>query len=156
MKGAGLSFIVVFIFIVVFSLACGSKEGEKVKENEKAGEKSRRAEITAELYCKMQHEMVAIGVERYYGSLVDREYKDVKEFYLRYKNEREALYEKYNVEEADVNSFRSNFSQEIMDYLKEHPELKWNDTPEKQKFIMTYAKLTWAWVEEELKKRRGK
>ncbi len=66
------------------------------------------------------------------------------------------LYEKYNVEEADVNSYRSSYSNEIRDYLKEHPELKWNDTPEKQKFNIAYAKLTWAWVEEELKKRRGK
>jgi hypothetical protein len=156
MKRAGLRFLIVFIFTFVFSLACGSKEGEKVKGKEKAGEKSGRAEITAELYCNMLHEMVTIGVERYYDSLVDREYKDVKEIYLRYRNEREALYEKYNVEEADVNSFRSSFSQEIMDYLKEHPELKWNDTPEKQKFNMTYTELTWAWVEEELKKRRGK
>jgi hypothetical protein len=156
MKRAGLRFLIVFILTFLFSLACGSKEGEKVKEDERVGEKSGRTEITAELFCKMQHEMVTIGVEKYYDSLVDREYADVKEIYLRYRNEREALYEKYNVEEADVNSFRSSSGQEIRDYLKEHPELKWNDTEEKQKFNLAYAKLTWAWVEEELKKRRGK
>ncbi len=156
MKRTVLRFLVVLTLAFVFSLSCGSKEGEKVKEDEKVGEKSVRGEITPELYCKMLHEMVTIGVERYYDSLVDKEYKDVKEIYLRYRNEREALYEKYNVEEADVNSYRSSYSNEIRDYLKEHPELKWNDTPEKQKFNIAYAKLTWAWVEEELKKRRGK
>lgn len=158
MKNAGPRIIIVlFCLAFVFSAtSCGSKEGKETEEGEKEAKKSERVEITPELYCKLQHEMVTIGIEKYYKELVDKEYKDVREMYLKYKNEREALYEKYKVEEADVNSYRSSYGNEISDYLKDHPEHKWNDTEEKQKFNLTYAKLTWAWVEEELKKRGGK
>ncbi len=157
MKNAGLRILTV-LFCFIFTLAitsCGSKEGKEAKEGDKEAKKSERIEITPELYCKLQHEMVAIGIEKYYEGLVDKEYKDVREIYLRYRNEREARYEKYKVEEADVNSYKSSYGDEIRNFLKENPELRWNDTEEKQKFNLTYQKLTWAWVEEELKKRRG-
>ena len=158
MGNAG-SRIIIVLFCLAFVLSvtsCGSKEGKETEEGEKEAKKSERVEITTKLYCKLQHEMVAIGVEKYYKELVGKEYKDVREIYLRYKNEREALYEKYKVEEAAVNSYRSSYKNEISDYLKDHPEYRWNDTEEKQRFNLTYANLTWAWVEEELKKRRGK
>jgi hypothetical protein len=158
MRNAVLRVIAV-LFCLAFVLSitsCGSKEGKEAKEGEKEAIKSERVEITPELYCKLQHEMVTIGVEKYYERLIGKEYKDVREIYLKYRNEREALYEKYKVEEADVNSYRSSYGNEIRDYLKEHPGLKWNDTEEKQRFNLTYAKLTWEWVEEEMNKRRGK
>lgn len=114
--------------LINVAISCGQNqsETEAIQQKEaKADVKPEKAEITVELYCKVNNELKTLLMEKYWYRFNGKSYDDVKNDYAQYREDEDAIYGKYGIADPlELNNFfRSNFSA-IGEFQKDNPENK--------------------------------
>ncbi|MDD4150092.1 MAG: hypothetical protein PHE33_08690 [Bacteroidales bacterium] len=101
------------------------------KSEKKEADKTTEAEMTVELYCKVNNELKALLMEKYWDKFKDKTYEEAKDDYAQYIKDEQAICEKHGIiDQLDLsNFFRGNFS-EIEKFQDNNPDYK--DYPEYQ------------------------
>jgi len=82
--------------------------------------------MTVEKYADMDFELASKLCENYYEKLKEKEYEEVKDIYKNFLEDKNSIYKKYNVTNAQKNSvWARNNKVELKTYREAHPEINY-------------------------------
>lgn len=105
-----------------------------------AAKKELLARMSIEDYCKMQKEIVDIGMMNYYDLIKNKKYSDTARELSSYKKEVDDILKKNNLNAKDFLRYNDILKKEIREYLSVNPEMNWNASPEQMEFNEIFFK----------------
>ncbi len=105
-----------------------------------AAKKELLARMSVEDYCKMQKEIVDIGMMKYYDLIKNKKYSDTVRELSSYSKEVDDILKKNNLNTKDFLRYNDILKKEIREYLRVNPEMNWNASPEQMEFNEIFFK----------------
>jgi len=116
----------ILLSLLVLIVGCGNS-------NETA-RKQLKEKISIEDFCKLQKEIVDIGMMNYYDLIKNKKTTDAVKELEKYRREVDTVLKKHDLDLKTLIKYKRVFNREIESYLTRNPEMNWNASPEQMEF----------------------
>ena len=113
------------IIITIIFIGCTQKKSENNIDSVKSYQLSDSI-MTVEKYADMDFELASMLFEKYYDKFKDKKYEEVNDLYSNFLKDKNSIYKKYGVTDAQKNSiWARKHKVELKAYREEHPEINY-------------------------------
>ena len=118
--------LTIIICLPVLIAGCG--------DSKEAARKQLQEKISIEDFCKLQKEIVDIGMMNYYDLIKNKKTTDAVKELEKYRKEVDTVLKKHDLDLKTLINYKRVFNREIENYLSRNPEMNWNASPEQMEF----------------------